>query len=217
MEKSTPALIAAVDDHVATADDAATAAGRTLGPRRRLALAGQAYIRFALRDPGVFSVTFRPERVDVTDQEYQIQGAAAFQQLVDLVEAVQAAGWQPDRRSDEVAGVMWAQVHGLAVLALHGALGAVVSGHGGAGDDRVRDDGARGDGARDDGARGGAGDNVGADVRQGPDEEVPLRLAALFNEFSFGDDPEPPPPSDRPPIPTPDARFESRPHEETTT
>lgn len=161
-------LIAAVDDHLASADAAAAEAGHNLGPRRRLAVAGEAYIRFALGDPGVFSVTFRPERVDVTDEAYQVQGAAAFQQLVDLVEAVQADGWHPDHPADQVAGVMWAQVHGLAVLALHGALGAVVSGHGH------------------------AGDGTSAGDRAGPDAEVPLRLAALFNQLSFGDDREPP-------------------------
>lgn len=160
-------LIATVDDHLAEADADAAEEGHALGPRRRLAVAGQAYIRFALGDPGVFSVTFRPERVDVTDEAYQVQGAAAFQQLVDLVEAVQAAGWQPDHPPDHVAGVMWAQVHGLAVLALHGALGAVVSGHG-------------------------AVDDSGAGIGDGDhDDDVPLRLAALFNQLTFGDDPDP--------------------------
>ncbi len=170
-------LIAAVDDHLATAEAAAAEAGQHVGPRRRLALAGQAYIRFALSDPGVFSVTFRPERVDVTDEAYGVQGAAAFQQLVDLVEAVQADGWQPHQRSEDVAGVMWAQVHGLAVLALHGALGAAVGGHGGAATDATDSTDTLGDGP--------AGP-------AGPDEEVPLRLAALFNQLSFGDDLGPP-------------------------
>lgn len=118
-------LVATVDDHIAAADAAAAADGTSLGARERLAVAGRAYVAFALRDPGVFSVTFRPERVDVTDPGYQRQGAASFRQLVGLVEAAQAEGWQPDHRADELAAVLWSHVHGLAELALHGALSAV--------------------------------------------------------------------------------------------
>jgi AcrR family transcriptional regulator len=124
-------LMATVDAHLAEADLAeadlaAAGAGTTLGPRQRLAVAGQAYVDFALADPGVFSVTFRPERVDVTDSEYQLQGFASFRQLVDLVEAAQADGWQPDHRAEDLAAVLWAHVHGLAELTLHGGLAAVV-------------------------------------------------------------------------------------------
>lgn len=175
-------LIATVDDHVAESDTEAEAAGRAPGPRRRLAAAGQAYVRFALREPGVFSVTFRPERVDVTDRAYQAQGAAAFQQLVDLVAAVQADGWRPEHPARQVAGVMWAQVHGLAVLALHGALGAVVADHPGA-------------------HAGATAETIG--------DELPLQLAALFDQLTFGDDPDP--------SPRPDARPDPRHDEETTT
>jgi AcrR family transcriptional regulator len=119
-------LVATVDAHLAAADEAARSAGTALSPRQRVAVAGQAYVDFALADPGVFSVTFRPERVDVTDADYQTQGYASFQQLVDLVETAQADGWMQDQRADELAAVLWAHVHGLAVLALHGALPAVV-------------------------------------------------------------------------------------------
>lgn len=119
-------LIATVEGHLAEADAAAEAAGTALDARRRLAVAGQAYVDFALADPGVFSVTFRPERVDVTDEQYQVQGDAAFRQLVELVEAAQADGWRPDLPHDELAAVVWANVHGLAVLTLHGGLAGVL-------------------------------------------------------------------------------------------
>jgi AcrR family transcriptional regulator len=119
-------LIATVERHLAEADAAAEAAGTVLDARRRLAVAGQAYVDFALADPGVFSVTFRPERVDVTDVQYQVQGDAAFRQLVELVETAQADGWRPDLPHDELAAVVWANVHGLAVLTLHGGLAGVL-------------------------------------------------------------------------------------------
>jgi AcrR family transcriptional regulator len=124
-------LVATVDGELAAADAAAAAAGTTLDPRRRLAIAGRGYLRFAREDPGVFSVTFRPERVDMTDGRYQEEGFRSFQQLVDLVEAAQRAGWQPDVPTRDLAAVMWANIHGLATLGLHGALGAV------AGDDAL--------------------------------------------------------------------------------
>ena len=119
-------LVDAVDSELAAAEKAAAEAGATPpGARRRLGVAGRAYLRFALADPGVFSITFRPERVDVTDPDYQAAGFRSFQQLVDLVEAAQADGWQPGVPARDLAAVLWANVHGLATLALHGGLGAV--------------------------------------------------------------------------------------------
>jgi hypothetical protein len=73
----------------------------------------------------VFSVTFRPERCDVSDPAYQAAGFRSFQQLVDLVAAAQADGWQPDPPARDLAAVVWSHVHGLATLALHGGLDGV--------------------------------------------------------------------------------------------
>ena len=119
-------LVTTVDAHLADAAARAGPASGVLGPRRRLAVAGQAYVRFALDDPGVFSVTFRPERVDVNDPDYQTQGMRAFGQLVDLVGAAQADGWHPEERPEVMAAVVWSHVHGLATLMIHGALPGVV-------------------------------------------------------------------------------------------
>lgn len=119
-------LMVAIDDTLARADRAAAAGGERLTSRERVAVAGQAYVRFALAEPGVYSVMFRQERVDVADESYVVQGFAAFQQLVDLVDAAQRDGWRPDDDTTELAAVLWANVHGLAELSLHGALVAVV-------------------------------------------------------------------------------------------
>src|SRR4029450_2182038 len=104
----------------------AAAAGSVTTSRRRLAVAGRAYLRFALDDPGVFSVTFRPERIDVSDVEYLTQGFRAFTQPRALVDAAQADGWLPDPPATDLAGVLWAHVHGLATLAIHGGLVGVI-------------------------------------------------------------------------------------------
>jgi AcrR family transcriptional regulator len=120
-------LVETIDIDLVAAEKAAADAGAPPpGARHRLGVAGRAYLRFALADPGVFSVTFRPERVDISDPYYQAAGFRSFQQLVDLVEAAQADGWQPGVPARDLAAVLWANVHGLATLALHGGLGAVV-------------------------------------------------------------------------------------------
>lgn len=119
-------LMAMIDDALAAADARAAARGETVSARQRVAVAGRAYVRFALADPGVYAVMFRQERIDISAPEYQEQGFAAFHQLVDLVVAAQADGWRPEERPEELAAVVWANVHGLAELAIHGALAGVV-------------------------------------------------------------------------------------------
>jgi AcrR family transcriptional regulator len=128
-------LMAAIDAAVDGAARAADAAGRGLDPRERLAVAGRAYVAFALAEPGIYAVMFRPDRVDVTDAGYRAAGAASFGQLVTMVEAAQAAGWQADEPSEELAAVLWTHVHGVADLSLHGALPSTV---GAAAPERVR-------------------------------------------------------------------------------
>jgi AcrR family transcriptional regulator len=115
-------LVDAVDAAVAEVDRAAAARGRAATARERLAAAGRAYVDRALADPGVFSVTFRPERCDSSDPHYQQAGTESFAQLQGLVEAAQAEGWQVGAPPARVAAVMWANVHGMAELLVHGAL-----------------------------------------------------------------------------------------------
>jgi AcrR family transcriptional regulator len=124
-------LIEAVDEALADAEAAATAAGpgRPLRALERLAIAGEAYVTVAVADPGVFSITFRPERCDTSDPDYLRVAEASFGQLVGLVEAAQAEGWQPGEPPRLVAGVLWTQVHGTAELLLHGALAHAIAPH----------------------------------------------------------------------------------------
>jgi AcrR family transcriptional regulator len=115
-------LIAAVDEAVAAADQPKA----PQDARSRLTRAATGYVRFALAEPGVFSVMFRRELVDVADPAYQAAGGASFDQLMGLVAAAQASGWHADLPTDRVAAVLWARVHGLAELWLHGSLQSVV-------------------------------------------------------------------------------------------
>jgi AcrR family transcriptional regulator len=122
-------LIEAVDESLADAEAAAAAAGHPPSALDRLAIAGEAYVAVAVADPGVFSITFRPERCDTSDPDYLRVAEASFGQLVELVEAAQAAGWHPGEPSRLAAGVLWTQVHGAAELLLHGALAHAIAPH----------------------------------------------------------------------------------------
>jgi AcrR family transcriptional regulator len=118
-------LVAMIDDHLDAAERLAATRCNRLSAVERIAVAGQGYLDFARSDPGVFEVTFRRERVDVSDADYRTQGYRSFRQLVTLVEAAQAEGWHADRPADALARVLWAHVHGLAMLSLHGAFDGI--------------------------------------------------------------------------------------------
>jgi AcrR family transcriptional regulator len=113
-------LVASVAAALASAEPTDT------DPRGQVALAGRGYLRFALAEPGVFSVMFRPDLCDVGDPLYQEASAASFTQLMDVAAAAQAAGWQDHLPTARLAAVLWSNVHGLAELWLHGALQSVV-------------------------------------------------------------------------------------------
>jgi AcrR family transcriptional regulator len=106
-------LYASVDGAVRAADGDALA---------RLGAAAHGYVDFARTNPGVFALMFRRDLCDVTDPDYLTTGGMAFGQLVGLVADAQACGLRPDVPAPELAGVVWATVHGLASLHLHDAL-----------------------------------------------------------------------------------------------
>ena len=88
----------------------------------RLAAAAYGYVHFAARNPGVFGLMFRDDLCDTDDAEYANEGSASFGQLVALVVDAQACGFHPTVAPTELAGVLWATMHGLASLHLHRAL-----------------------------------------------------------------------------------------------
>jgi AcrR family transcriptional regulator len=106
-------LIAAVDAQTERLGDDATAL-------ERLSAAGQGYVRFAVGSPGVFTVMFRPERLDVADPAFAAAGFASFHQLQDIVEAAQREGFHADVDVTRLASVMWTSMHGLADLWIRG-------------------------------------------------------------------------------------------------
>jgi AcrR family transcriptional regulator len=100
-------------------------------PSARLRAAGHGYVRFAVANPGPYSLMFRADRNDMSDPELAAASTAAFAQLLTAVAAAQAQGWRPDAHTADLAGVIWATVHGLATLTIQGALPGVVAHNGG--------------------------------------------------------------------------------------
>ena len=62
-----------------------------------------------------------PDTIDVTNERFVIDSHAAFDRMLLYVRAVQDTGWQQGRDPRQLAGVVWAQIHGLATLWAHGA------------------------------------------------------------------------------------------------
>jgi AcrR family transcriptional regulator len=100
-------------------------AGADADGRRRLAGGGRGYVRFALSHPGVFSVMFRGELIDSTYAPLAEHGSRAFGQLVELVSGAQADGWAEGEEPRHAAVVVWALVHGIATLWIHGGVQSV--------------------------------------------------------------------------------------------
>ncbi|MEY2476596.1 MAG: hypothetical protein QOG87_1911 [Actinomycetota bacterium] len=111
-------LYQSVDQHVA-------AAGPDADARRRLSAAGRGYVTFAVSHPGVFSLMFRNELIDTTYAPLGEKGSRAFLQLVDLVVVAQADGFAPGQEPVHASLIVWALVHGLATLWIHGGVASV--------------------------------------------------------------------------------------------
>ncbi len=87
--------------------------------REALQRTGAAYVGFALDQPGIFRIMFRPELVDLSRfPEAQEQGRLAYAQLERLVATMGLPG-DPEAQ----ASFQWSVVHGLAWLLLDGGLG----------------------------------------------------------------------------------------------
>lgn len=84
-----------------------------------LVASGCAYVGFALDQPGVFGIMFRPDSCDIRRFESAVQaGQRAHGELLQLVRLIKG-----DPVDELLASVVWSQVHGLATLLLDGPLG----------------------------------------------------------------------------------------------
>jgi AcrR family transcriptional regulator len=93
------------------------------GGRRGFEAMGLAYVRFAVANPSHYRVMFggflaRP----VPEPELAEEASGAFQVLVDALVAQQRAGLVRDDDPLQLARLIWAMVHGIAMLAIDGLL-----------------------------------------------------------------------------------------------
>ncbi len=98
------------------------------GPRARRALArfratGQAYVDFALAEPGLFRTAFAPGGVHHIDTTVASE-RHPFQILRGCIDDLVSTGHLTASRRDGLDEAAWAAVHGLAVLCLDGPLAA---------------------------------------------------------------------------------------------
>jgi glycine/D-amino acid oxidase-like deaminating enzyme len=75
-----------------------------------------------LEQPGLLTLMFRWDLVDLDEPQLAADSYGAFNNLVDLVVAAQADGWQPDLDPERLAGALWSAAHGLVNLWAGGAV-----------------------------------------------------------------------------------------------
>ncbi|TGD90487.1 TetR/AcrR family transcriptional regulator [Mycolicibacterium sp. CH28] len=125
------ALLAAVKANVMTQMGAAMVAALDRvpdrGPRTERALArfratGQAYIDFAVAEPGLFRTAFAPDGTEPSEDTVPAD-RHPFQILRGRVDELVAAGMLAEGRRDGFDEAAWSAVHGAATLFLDGPLG----------------------------------------------------------------------------------------------
>jgi AcrR family transcriptional regulator len=101
---------------------------RAKGPRRRLRAIGNAYIDYALSEPGLFRTAFTPHPATSPVAERDRTDADPFEILGEALDQCEAAGLlNPKHRPGAEIGV-WSAVHGLAGLLLDGPLPRTAAG-----------------------------------------------------------------------------------------
>ena len=87
-----------------------------------LAALGHAYITFALANPALFDLMFRPSELHPADPDLRQAETDAIGVLDAAVTAGEASGKDARAASGELTMISWALAHGLAVLVRDGAL-----------------------------------------------------------------------------------------------
>jgi len=88
----------------------------------RLREVGVAYLDFAVREPALFDVMWRPEICDPDDEGLQAAAGAAFEALVGAIVSAQAEGWGAGHDVQTLALSAWSTVHGFSVLWRDGSI-----------------------------------------------------------------------------------------------
>ena len=91
---------------------------------RGLALMGEAYVRFAVANPGHYRVMFGDFRhLCGKDPELEADAGAAFRVLAAALTSLQKSGLVRKDDTRQLSEFVWSIVHGIAMLAISGQLG----------------------------------------------------------------------------------------------
>lgn len=96
--------------------------------RAQLDAVGRAYVRFALREPGLFRTAFSVHTDPEAGRGSEQDGPGPFGLLLEVLDRAVALGVMPVERRPGAEVAAWASVHGLAVLLLDGPLRSVPDG-----------------------------------------------------------------------------------------
>jgi len=80
-----------------------------------------AYVRFAIANPGLFTLMFRSDAIDRQDERLRAASSRAFACLSGLAQATHTE----DRAATMIG--LWGKVHGVAVLAIDGMLAGIAA------------------------------------------------------------------------------------------
>lgn len=88
-------------------------------PVDRAALMSEAYVKFGRQQPGIFSVMFRSEVLDLDDTDFLDARSQSFELLRTSVRDAICAD-VTEERVEWLAKALWAMVHGMVTLRLEG-------------------------------------------------------------------------------------------------
>jgi len=98
-------------------------------PRARLAAIGQAYVRFAVRNPQQFEIMFRREMHGAGSKSLEDASLKCSNVLADVIGEAVRDGLIPPDQAKHAVGAAWSIAHGLAVLVLEERLPARLNLH----------------------------------------------------------------------------------------
>lgn len=93
------------------------------GPRAALIASSEAYVSFALSQPGVFRIMFRPDMCDPTRFPTVLEASLTCRAELERLNAL-ALG---SAATPESASILWAHVHGLSCLLLDGPMALLLT------------------------------------------------------------------------------------------
>lgn len=94
----------------------------TSDPKSRAIEVGRAYVRLVVTHPAYYQVMFGPDTFKAENPDLLAAAIPAFDVSLDAITKCQEAGVMRGQDPREIAGPMWSLAHGVASLAISGAL-----------------------------------------------------------------------------------------------